>query len=135
MDTGILVAHSNERDSRHARAFALVDEIRRGSHGVPYTSDYIFDEATTLAWFRTRGMEAVLRVGLLVLPDEPKDRWLDLVSVSASDFKGAWRLMRDHGEEGLSFTDWTIVQLARTRDIDYVASFDTGLDGWISRIY
>lgn len=112
-----------------------MDEVRRGGYGFPYTSDYVFDEAATLAWTRTRRLDAVLRLGRLVLPDEPEDRWLDLASVSASDFRGAWRLMREHGEAGLSFTDWTIVEMVRTRHIDHVASFDAGLDGWVSRIY
>ncbi len=53
LDTGIFVAFVNEKDRNHSRAVELVDDLRRGTYGIPYTSDYVFDEAVTVALART----------------------------------------------------------------------------------
>lgn len=128
------MAFVNERDARHQRAVELLGEIRAGAYGAPLTSDYVFDEAVTLSWVRTRRSEVVLRVGHLVLPPRPAARFMDLLFVFPEGFKAAWSLLQEHGGEGLSFTDWTTVEMARGRNIDLVASFDGGLDGWVNRI-
>ncbi|MFQ5908554.1 MAG: type II toxin-antitoxin system VapC family toxin [Thermoplasmata archaeon] len=134
LDTGVLVAYSNQRDQRHDRASALLDEIRTGEYGVPFTSDYIFDEAVTLALMRTGRDDVVLGVGDLILPSSREERFLELIHTSEEDFVEAWSAMRRHVSAGLSFTDWVTVQHVRRREIDRVASFDRRLDAWVPRI-
>jgi predicted nucleic acid-binding protein len=134
LDTGIIVAYCNQRDQRHARASELLDEVRTGEHGVPFTSDYVFDEAVTLAMARTGLGEVILKVGDLILPREPEERFMELLHTTEEVFRHAWETMRDHADAGLSFTDWVTVQLVRRRGIDVVASFDRRLDAWVRRI-
>lgn len=134
LDTGVLVAYSNQRDQRHDRASALLDEIRTGEYGVPFTSDYIFDEAVTLALMRTGRDDVVLGVGDLILPSSREERFLELIHTSEEEFVEAWSAMRRHVSAGLSFTDWVTVQHVRRREIDRVASFDRRLDAWVPRI-
>ena len=134
LDTGVLVGYSNRRDQRHERASALLDEIRTGAYGVPFTSDYVFDEAVTLALMRTGRGDIAVGVGDLILPASRKERFLEVIHTSREHFVEAWSAMRDHVGAGLSFTDWVTVQHVRRREIDRVASFDRRLDAWVPRI-
>lgn len=134
LDTGVIVAYCNQRDQRHERAAEILGEIRTGKYGVPFTSDYVFDEAVTLALARTGRREIVLQVGDLILPTSPEERFVELIHTSEEDFVEAWDAMRGHVEAGLSFTDWVTVKLVRRRGIDLVVSFDKRLDGWVQRI-
>ncbi|MCJ2520670.1 MAG: PIN domain-containing protein, partial [Candidatus Thermoplasmatota archaeon] len=126
--------YCNQRDQRHERAAEILGEIRTGKYGVPFTSDYVFDEAVTLALARTGRREIVLKVGDVILPTSPEERFVELIHTSEEDFVEAWDAMRGHVEAGLSFTDWVTVQLVRRRGIDLVVSFDKRLDGWVQRI-
>lgn len=134
VDTGMLVAYRNPRDGLHKRATTLVDEIQDGKHGNAFTSDYVFDEAVGLAMARTRRAEVVRSVGDLVLPAEPNQRWIRLLYLTPEEFHRAWDSVKRHTNAGLSFTDWTIVEMVRSRRIDTVASFDAGLSAWVARI-
>jgi hypothetical protein len=134
VDTGVIVGARNVRDERHRRAQELVEEIQEGEHGAAYTSDYVFDEAVSLALRRTGRDDIARRVGELVLPEDRAELWIDLLRVSDEEFAGAWGRFRRHGKAGLSFTDWTIVEMAEGRRIDSVASFDSGLDAWVTRL-
>lgn len=134
LDTGVLVAFSNQRDQRHERASELLEEIRTGRYGVPFTSDYVFDEAVTLALMRTGRGELAVGVGELILPASREERFLELIHTSREDFVEAWSAMRGHVNAGLSFTDWVTVQHVRRQEIDRVASFDRRLDAWVPRI-
>lgn len=134
VDTGIIVGFRNPRDDRHGRAVELVDAIRRGVHGDAFTSDYVFGECIGLALARTGRAEVVRAVGELILPLESSQRWIRLLHVSPEEFHRAWALVRKHADARLSFTDWTLVEMVRSRGIDGVASFDAGLDAWVARI-
>ena len=134
LDTGVLVAYSNRRDQRHEGAATLLEGIRTGQYGIPFTSDYVFDEAVTLALMRTGRGDVALGVGDLILPASPEERFLELIHTSEEDFREAWSEMRRHVSAGLSFTDWVTVLHVRRREIDRVASFDRRLDAWVPRI-
>src|SRR5437879_9614014 len=67
IDTGIFVAFVNMKDRDHARAVVLVDELRKAVYGIPYTSDYVLDEAVTVALLRTRRLESGISAGSLIL--------------------------------------------------------------------
>lgn len=47
----------NKRDKDHERAVALLREVGDGKYGMAYTSDYVLDEALTVALVRTRRLE------------------------------------------------------------------------------
>lgn len=134
VDTGVLVAYQNSRDALHRRALELVEEIQGGSHGVAFTSDYVFDEAISLAMARTGREDVVRGVGELVLPAREDERWLALLHLSPEEFFGSWGSLKRHGKARLSFTDWTIVEMVKGRGIGAVVSFDSGLDAWVTRI-
>lgn len=133
VDTGVLVAFYNERDARHERAVELVADLKEGTHGAAFVSDYVFDESISLTQARSGRVEVVRAVGGGVFPDNPEDRWVVLLHVSTDEFYRSWESLKRHTDARLSFTDWTIVEMVRSRGIDAVVSFDSGLDAWVRR--
>ena len=132
LDTGIVVAAHNVRDANHARALEVMREVRDGIHGTAYSSDFVLDEAVTLALVRTRSRATALDVGRFFLPDRPGQGFVVLLHVDEGTVRRAWESFLRR-ETPLSFTDWTIVEQVRALRIDRVASFDEGLDAWVSR--
>ena len=133
LDTGIFVAFHNTRDTNHTRALELIRALVEGGLGTAYTSDYIFDEAVTVALVRTGRPENALAVGRMIL-GEITAPFLAILRVGEDDFKKAWKLFSQHADRGLSFTDCTSIALLRTGGIESIVSFDTDFDGIVPRI-
>ena len=53
VDTDVLYADHDTDASRHEAAVGALESVYDGSLGQPYITDYIFDEAVTLARKRT----------------------------------------------------------------------------------
>jgi hypothetical protein len=136
VDTGVFVAFANVKDRDHAAAEELVDRIRRGELGVPYTSDYVFDEVVTTALSRTGNPDLAVRAGSLILgsPESSVKPLARLLRVDAAAFSDAWAAFRSKRSRGLSFTDQTTVALMRQAGIDSLVSFDSGFDGIVRRV-
>jgi len=45
-----------------------------------------------------------------------------------------WITFAKYADNKLSFTDCSIIELMKNKDIDHLASFDGGFDGIVSRI-
>lgn len=133
LDTGVVVAGHNVRDPNHARALEILREVRDGTHGTAYSSDFILDEAVTLALVRTRSRNIALDVGRFFMPERPDQGFVVLIHVDEATVRHAWDSFVQR-ETRLSFTDWTTVELVKALRIDRVASFDAGLDPWIARL-
>lgn len=133
LDTGVVVAAHNVRDVNHDRALEILQEVRDGRHGTAYSSDFVLDEAVTLALVRTRSRRTAIEVGRFFLPPRPEDGFVVLLHVDEGAVRRAWDSFQQR-ETRLSFTDWTIVELVRALRIDRVASFDAALDPWVPRI-
>jgi len=67
IDTGIFVAARNKSDINHERAVDLLRRSLKGEYGTMYTSDYIFDEAVTVALVRTRRPEIAIDIGNFII--------------------------------------------------------------------
>jgi hypothetical protein len=133
VDTSVLVAAVNERDERHARALALVEELRQGHHGAVLTTDFVLDEVVTVTLARTGRHERAVEAVDLILPPDPDAAWIALEPVGEAFFR-ALGLFRHAARRELSFTDWTIVALIREGRADAVVSFDEDFDGLVTRI-
>ena len=53
VDTGVLYADHDTDASQHEAAVSALESVYDGSLGQPYITNYIFDEAVTLARERT----------------------------------------------------------------------------------
>jgi predicted nucleic acid-binding protein len=133
VDTGVLVAFHNRRDVKHGDALKLVTEIAGGQHGTAYTTDYVFDEAVTVALTRTRRSDVAVALGKFILGrDVPI--FMELVNIDEETFMRAWEMFEKYSEKGLSFTDCASLTVMEIRKIDRIASFDTGFDGLTVRV-
>ena len=133
IDTGVFVAFHNTRDANHREALGLMRRILELELGAAYTSDYVFDEAVTVALIRTGRPENALAVGQMIL-GEKMAPFLSFLKVGDEEFNEAWELFPKYVERGLSFTDCTSMALMKSRQIQTIASFDTDFDGIIPRI-
>lgn len=133
IDTGVIVAAFNERDLRHSRGKQLMDDILAGEYGMPYSSDFVLDEVVTLTLARTRSHQLASLVGRFLLPLEGPP-CITLLHVDENVVRRAWKSFLRHDEAVLSFADWTIVEQTKLCGIELVASFDSGLDGWVERL-
>jgi len=133
LDTGIFVAFHNTRDANHTRALELIKTLVEGGFGTAYTSDYVFDEAVTVALVRTGRPENALAVGRMIL-GEITAPFTAILRVGEDEFKKAWTLFPQYADRGLSFTDCTSIALLKTRGIESIVSFDADFDGIVPRI-
>ncbi|MCX6641855.1 MAG: hypothetical protein NTV15_00505 [Candidatus Bathyarchaeota archaeon] len=86
LDTGIYIAFHNIRAVNHQRATQLVTSVLKGEHGAAYTSDYIFDEAVTIVYARTRRHDLALDLGNIILNNK-KPTLAELIRVDNAVFQ------------------------------------------------
>jgi predicted nucleic acid-binding protein len=134
VDTGVLVAFLNERDSRHERAVELMRALMEGLHGTPFVSDYILDETYTFILTRTGRREYVERLWQLLRSNKSRGL-LVLEFVGREDFWASRQLLEEHADRRLSFTDGTSVILVRRMGLDGIVSFDRDFDGLVERFH
>jgi predicted nucleic acid-binding protein len=103
-----------------------------GEHGRAVTSDYVLAEALNFVRQRVKS-EAVARTldGDVFGRAGHRPIVRDVLRVHGGVFASALDAYRTRWKAGLSFTDWTTVELARVHHIDAVASFDQGFAAWL----
>jgi len=126
------VAFHNTRDLNHEAATRLVKSIAGGEMGPAYTTDYVFDEAVTVALTQTGRPGLALSLGRLILGQDTPP-FMELVNIDDDAFRRAWALFTMHSQKGLSFTDCASLAIMEALRIDTIASFDTDFDGIASR--
>ena len=131
IDTGIFVAARNKRDVNHKRAVNLLRAALKGDYGAIYTSDYVFDEAVTVALVRTGKPDIAIDIGNFIL----SSKRLRIIHVNKTIFEEAWNVSIRYSEKKLSFTDATSIAIMRMYNINYIMSFDRHFDGIVSRVY
>ena len=134
LDTDFLVSYWNRDERRHAEATALFRELLEGDHGHLFVSDFVVDEAATLALRRLHDLGRVREFVRFLLGVQPSPKVLALLHVDDDLFQSAARRLLASSSRTLSFTDWTSVELVREFGIDSVATFDSGLRGLVSAI-
>ncbi len=108
-----------------------------GKHGIAYTSDYVLDEALTVALVRTRRLEPAVNAGLLILGSKEKKlpALARMLRVDERVLQESWESFRSGRTPKLSFTDHTCVSLARSFAGGMIMSFDEHYDGLLTRIF
>lgn len=134
VDTGVLYADHDTDASRHSGASDALDAVYDGVYGHPYVSDYIYDEAVTLALRRCHSFESASQLGKRLRGVSPFPAVYEMLHVSAAAFADAIEVFERYDDQALSFTDATTIALCQRHDIDAVLSFDDDFDGIVSRI-
>lgn len=131
VDTSIFVAARNRSDANHARAEELLRSALKGEFGRIFTSDYIVDEAITLALVRTRNFQKAVNIGRFIL-ESPR---IERLTLTRDEFMESWNTFLKLGKKFLSFTDCTSLVLSENNGISRIMSFDSHFDGLIERVY
>ena len=136
IDTGVFVGYINNKDEHHDVAVNLLEDIMRNRYRAPFTSDYIFDEAVTVALYRTRDSRKAIDVGELIIGNKEKGiaQFVNILPVSKIVFNEAWKIFLKYTKKMLSFTDCTSIALIKEREMDYIASFDEDFNGIVNRV-
>lgn len=101
-----------------------------------YTSDYVLDEALTVAMVRTRRLETAVNAGVLILGS--KERKIPalarMLRVDEKTLQESWKSFASGKTPKLSFTDHTCISFARAYSGGMIMSFDEHYDGLLTRI-
>ncbi len=125
IDTGVFVGARNSRDDRHRLSVEVIKKALKGAFGAVYTSDYVIDEAVTLALARTGKPEIAFDIGDFIF----KSDRIRLLWTDRSVFASAWEMFRRHREKRLSFTDCISLAHIEDKKIKFILSFDAGFRG------
>jgi hypothetical protein len=136
IDTGIFIAYVNKKDEHHTDATTILEDIMRNRYGVPFTSEYIFNEAVTIALYKANIAKAIdVRDLILGNAERGIPCFMNILSVSRGDFNESWKLFLKYADKKLSFTDCISIELMKKKGIEYIASFDSDFDGIVPRVY
>ena len=133
LDTNVLVGAKVPGDPLHAPSVLALERAMKGQWGRPAVSDYIVDEAVTLARARTRSHQAADDLAAFLLGEPPHEPVFEVIPVDRAAFTLARALFRRYDDRFLSFTDCTTLALAQHLDLR-VLSFDRGFDGLAPRL-
>ena len=129
IDTSALIAARNAEDRNHESAVDNMTSALKGEYGKVFTSDYIFDEAVTLAYMRTGSKRFALDIGLFA-----RARPITMRFIEPIDFDRAWELYNQFDDKNLSFTDCTNIALMERLDIESMFTFDSEFKGIVNVI-
>ena len=129
IDTGIFIAARNVSDKHHDTAVELLVKAINGEFGPVYTSDYIFDEAITLASVRVKQKEFVRDIGEYILGFPA----LHLLFTGEEIFRSAWDIHGKYSDKPFSFTDCTILAWCEQLGIQLIGTVDSHFDGILTR--
>lgn len=134
VDTGVFYAHHDRDASRHdVGQRALAHVLSSASHGRVVTSDYVFDEAVTLALRRTGRVGAAIELGKRLRGDGYPDA-VEILHTSPAHFDHAFEVFETYDDHQLSFTDAMTLALVEGHELDAVLSFDDDFDGLVDRL-
>jgi predicted nucleic acid-binding protein len=136
IDAGVFIAYANNKDKHHARAFGLIDDIMENKYGAVFTSELVFDEAVTFMLYKTGDVRNAARIRDLIAGNKEKNipQFINMLFIDSEVLDEGWKIFVKYADKKLSFTDCSTIELMNSRDIEYLASFDGGFDGIVSRL-
>ena len=129
LDTSALVAARNAEDRNHNKALEIMMPALQGEYGKLFVSDYIFDEAVTLAYVRTGSKKLAYDIGKFAKAKPINFRFIEPI-----DFDKAWELYLQYEDKRLSFTDCTNIALMERLKIETIFTFDMEFKGLVNLI-
>ncbi len=129
VDTGTFLAYRNQKDRYHEIALKLFREALKGKYGQIYTSDYVYDEALTLALTRTNNIAVAMDMAEVILSPRIKMIFIDpqLLERSTKTFK-------KYAGRNLSFTDAVSIEVMNELDIKKYLGFDSHFNGIFEQV-
>lgn len=129
VDTSALIAARNADDKNHKKALEIMTHALQGEYGKVSVTDYIFDEAVTLAYIRTGSKNFAYDIGRFARAKPINFRFIEPI-----DFDKAWELFEQYEDKHLSFTDCTNIALMGRLGIETIFTFDAEFNGLVNVI-
>jgi len=129
IDTSALIAVRNANDKNHDKALVVMTKALKGEYGKLYISDYIFDEAVTIAYIRTGNKNFAIDLSRFSRARPIVFRFLEPI-----DFERAWELYLQFKDKNFSFTDCTNIAIMDRHNIDTLFTYDSEFNGIVSVI-
>lgn len=129
IDTGAFLAYRNKKDKYHETADRLFREALNGKFGQLYTSDYIYDEALTLAIKRTKNISVAMDISLVILSPRIK-----MIFVDAGLLERSTGIFKKYSGRNLSFTDAVSMEIMNEFGITKYFGFDAHFEGIVEKI-
>jgi predicted nucleic acid-binding protein len=134
LDTCFYYALISKNDLDHNKAHLLLDELESKKYGKIYTSDYIVDEALTLASVRSHGNKKVIeQMGKLFFGEEQIAQILPINSDWLEEIYSL-QMQLTTPELKISFTDCSNIVCCKKQRISAILSFDGHFTGFIKQI-
>ncbi len=128
-DTGAFLAYRNKKDRYHEIALKIFRDALKGKYGQIYTSDYIYDEALTLALARTNNIDVALDIADVILSPRIK-----MVFVDAGLLERSTRTFRKYSGMNLSFSDAVSIEIMNELEIEKYFGFDAHFNGIVEQV-
>lgn len=129
IDTSALIAARNADDKNHPKTMDIMARALKCEFGKVFVSDYIFDEAVTLAYIRTGSKRFAHDIGRFARAKPINFRFIEPI-----DFDRSWELYQQFEDKHLSFTDCTNIALMERLGIEMLFTFDTEFKGLVNLI-
>ena len=130
VDTGAFLAYRNQKDRYHEIALKLFREALKGKYGQIYTSDYIYDEALTLALTRTNNIAVAIDMAGVILSPRIK-----MVFIDAQLLERSTKTFKQYYGKNLSFTDAVSIEIMNELDIEKYFGFDSHFNGIVEQVF
>lgn len=118
VDTIFLVAYFNLEDENHGETLGIIGNLVGKKFGIPFMTDYIFNETVTVAFIRLKSLERAEWIGDYLL------KALAMKRIDEDLFLEAWNIFRSQKGTRLGFTDCTTIAIIRLQGIGNIATFD-----------
>ena len=132
IDSGIWIGFYNNRDEHHYKAVELMKEINTGTYGNLISTDYIIDESLNYCLVKY-SPDKSLFVGEAIMSTT------EILKINQEIFDKSWDLFKLDKKKPtngklLSFTDCTTIIIAKSLNIEYIATFDSRFKKYINTV-
>ena len=128
-DTGVFLAYRNKKDRYHEVALKIFRDALKGKYGQIYTSDYIYDEALTLALARTNNIDVAMDIAEVI--HSPR---IKMIFVDAGLLERSTKTVRKYSGRNLSFTDAVSIEIMNEFEIEKYIGFDAHFNGIVEQV-
>lgn len=117
LDTSFIAAYYNKKDVHHEKAKSIMEEIVSKEEEI-FISNHVFDEIINVLLNRVKDIEKTKEIG-----NDLKES-TEIIHTSEEEFESAWKKFRNQKDTNFSFTDCSIISLAKNKKLEPIATFD-----------
>ncbi len=126
---GAFLAYRNTKDKYHETALKVFKDALKGKYGQIYTSDYIYDEALTLALTRTNNLAVAMDIAQVIRSPRIK-----MVFVDTEILEKSTKTFKQYSDRNLSFTDAVSIEIIKDLNIEKYYGFDSHFEGIVQQV-